>query len=229
MLRARPFVAASASSRCAARGPATQIRCEQFSPMGLSVIAFRTARDDCFARRTTTASPWPGDRDRGEPATRCRTGATARGPPSTSRGSTCAPSGPRSRPPACGTTAECVALRNRAWPRLRRPGGTNAIVRRAPEHDDRRDSDVAIATTRRLADGGLKGSSEAAMQASGLWRRVQIRASRDEHERPPSVGGYWFRTRDVAALPALPVEVRLQSDGSAGRLVSPTRPSDATG
>jgi hypothetical protein len=38
-----------------------------------------------------------------------------------------------------------VALRNRARPRLRRPGGTNAIVRRAPEHDDRRDSDVAVA------------------------------------------------------------------------------------
>ena len=42
-------------------------------------------------------------------------------------------------------TIATVALRNRARPRLRRPAGTNAIARRAPEHDDRRDSDVAFA------------------------------------------------------------------------------------
>ena len=44
---------------------------------------------------------------------------------------------------ALDATIVTVALRNRARPRLRRPTGTNAIERRAPEHDDRRDSDVA--------------------------------------------------------------------------------------
>ena len=48
-------------------------------------------------------------RNRGEPVVRSPTEAIARRPTATSRGSTCASSGPCSRPPARGTTAECVA------------------------------------------------------------------------------------------------------------------------
>ena len=40
------------------------------SASGSASPVFRTARDDCFARRATTASRWPGDRDRGIPAVR---------------------------------------------------------------------------------------------------------------------------------------------------------------
>ena len=58
-------------------------------------------------RRATAGAR--GDRNRGEPAVRCPTEAIARRPTSTSRGSTCASSGPCSRPRARGTTAECVA------------------------------------------------------------------------------------------------------------------------
>ena len=50
-----------------------------------------------------------GYRERGEPVVRSPTKAMARRPTATSRGSTCASSGPCSRPPARGTTAECVA------------------------------------------------------------------------------------------------------------------------
>ena len=44
---------------------------------------------------------------------------------------------------AAGLTAHYVAMRKRARRRLWRPAGANAIVRRAPGRDDRRDSDVA--------------------------------------------------------------------------------------
>ena len=50
-----------------------------------------------------------GYRNRGEPVVRSSTEAIARRPTATSRGSTCASSGPCSRPPAHGRTAECVA------------------------------------------------------------------------------------------------------------------------
>ena len=59
------------------------------------------------------------DRFRGEPIVRCSIEAIARPPTSTSRGSTCASSGPCSRPPARGTTAECVGI----GVAERRPGG----------------------------------------------------------------------------------------------------------
>jgi hypothetical protein len=49
------------------------------------------------------------------------------------------PSAPR------GKTAECVALRRRAWRHPPGPAGANAIVRPAPGRDDRRDPDVAEA------------------------------------------------------------------------------------
>ena len=48
-------------------------------------------------------------RNRGEPVVRSPTEARARRPTSTSRGSTCASSGPCGRPPAHGRTAECEA------------------------------------------------------------------------------------------------------------------------
>ena len=59
-------------------------------------------RSRAFSRR--------GYRNRGEPVVRRPTEAIARRPTATSRGSTCASSGPCSRPPAHGRTAECVAL-----------------------------------------------------------------------------------------------------------------------
>jgi hypothetical protein len=50
--------------------------------------------------------------NRGKPAARRPAKAVARSPTSTSGGATCASSGPCSRPPAGGTTAECVAKRS---------------------------------------------------------------------------------------------------------------------
>ena len=61
-----------------------------------------------------------GDCLRGEPVVRCPTEAIARRPTTSSRGSTCASSGPCSRPPALGPTAECVAKR------YSEPGSANA-------------------------------------------------------------------------------------------------------
>jgi hypothetical protein len=60
-------------------------------------------------RMQPSRRPRPRDWKRGGPIVRRPTKAIVRRPTVTSRGSTCASSGPCSRPPARGTTAECVA------------------------------------------------------------------------------------------------------------------------
>jgi hypothetical protein len=57
-----------------------------------------------------------------------------------------------------------VALHKPARRRLRRPAGANAIVAVAPDLDDRRDSDVAIAIARGAPPPEVKAI------ARGLWR-----------------------------------------------------------
>ena len=89
---------------------------------------------------------------RGEPIARCPT-AIARRATSTLRGSTCASSGPCSRPAARDTAAECVALRKR------RPSGreSRAVVPRR----GRARLDEAIATARSTVLAAVDGASDA--------------------------------------------------------------------
>ena len=107
--------AREASARDAARAAPTR--------RGPPTSAIRWRRASCGGWRESSkrssASVGAGARFRGEPVVRCPTEAIAGRPTSTSRGSTCASSGPCSRRPARGTTAECVA---KEWRAVRKAG-----------------------------------------------------------------------------------------------------------
>jgi hypothetical protein len=113
-----------------------------------------------LTRRRSSGPTGAGERSRGEPVVKRPSEAIARRPKSTSRGSTCASSGPCSRPAAHGTTAVCVAKRLCGLTRADDCFFRSSIVRpTAPECGSSRHRPSSPAPATRLQESRLGRSS----------------------------------------------------------------------